>query len=93
MYLKCDNTMTDQNTFYLGYIDELLNLVFNKVIAQPAPFLEELMAMSVPEPLCSQYERPERADVLTSYVSRFSHQSREGLNPTDPLHRDTLFGF
>ncbi|KAK0132594.1 hypothetical protein N1851_032561 [Merluccius polli] len=39
-----------------GYVDEHLNLLFNEVISDPAPFVEELKAVSVPELLCSQYE-------------------------------------
>lgn len=63
-----------QTSFYLGYVDELLNLLFNDVLHDPAPFVEQLKAVSVPEPLCSQYERPEKAQVIENYVSRFSCQ-------------------
>ncbi|XP_049447488.1 uncharacterized protein LOC125897969 [Epinephelus fuscoguttatus] len=54
------------------YVDELLNLLFNKVLHDPAPFVEQLKAVSVPQPLCSQYERPEKGEVIANYVSRFS---------------------
>ena len=43
-------------------------ILFDEVISDPAPFVEELKAVSVPEPLCNQYERPREA----TYVSRFS---------------------
>lgn len=61
-----------KTSFYLGYVDELLNLLFNEVLHDPAPFVEQLKAVSVPQPLCSQYERPEKGEVIANYVSRFS---------------------
>eukprot|EP00064_Thunnus_orientalis_P015639 superscaffoldBa00002940_g15694 len=55
-----------------NYVTELMDLLFNEVVHDPAPFVAELKAVAVPGFLCSQYERPEKADAIDRHVSRFS---------------------
>lgn len=66
----------------LEYVTELMNLLFNEVIHDPAPFVAELKAVAVPRFLCSQYERPEKADAIARHVSRFSWPRGVGTAPT-----------
>lgn len=72
----------------LEYVTELMDLLFNKVIHDPAPFVAELKAVAVPGFLCSLYERPEKAKAKASHVSRFSCSDGVGTAPThgDPPH-------
>lgn len=57
---------------FLEYVDELMDLLFNEVILDPAPFVAEVKAVAVPGFLCEQYQRPEKADAVAGHVSRFS---------------------
>ena len=66
----------------LEYVTELMDLLFNKVIHDPAPFVAELNTVAVPAFLCSQYERPEKADAVARHVSRFSIPGAVGTAPT-----------
>ncbi len=56
----------------LEYVTELMDLLFNEAIHDPAPFVAELKAVAVPGFLCSQYERAQKADAIASHVSRFN---------------------
>ncbi|XP_030269578.1 uncharacterized protein LOC115579945 isoform X2 [Sparus aurata] len=55
-----------------NYVDELMHLVFDVVFHDPAPFVSQLKQIPVPEPLCSQYDRPVKEDVVARFVSRFN---------------------
>ncbi|XP_049440380.1 uncharacterized protein LOC125893646 [Epinephelus fuscoguttatus] len=55
-----------------NYVDELMDLVFDVVFVDPAPYVSQLKQIPVPELLCSQYDRPEKEDVVARYVSRFN---------------------
>ncbi|XP_049895576.1 uncharacterized protein LOC126387059 [Epinephelus moara] len=63
------------------YVSELMDLLFNKVIHDPGTFAAELRAVAVPGFLCSQYERPEKADAIARHVSRFSCPGGVGAAP------------
>ncbi|XP_061599729.1 uncharacterized protein LOC133462479 [Cololabis saira] len=56
------------------YAGDLMDLIFEKVIEDPAPYTTELMEIPVPEDLCAEYERPDREDVIARYVSRFNSE-------------------
>lgn len=58
--------------YFLEYVSELMDFLFNDVILDPAPFVAEMKAVPVPGFLCEQYERPEKADAVANHVSRFS---------------------
>ncbi len=65
------------------YVTELTNLLFNEVILDPAPFVAELKKVAVPDFLCSQYERPVKAEAIANHVSRFSCPGGVGTAPTN----------
>ena len=68
------------------YVTELMDLLFNEVVHDPALFVAELMEVDVPAFLCSQYQRPEKAYAVAMHVSRFSHPGPaldEHSAPTD----------
>ncbi|XP_078028444.1 uncharacterized protein LOC117270027 [Epinephelus lanceolatus] len=54
------------------YVDALLDLIFEKVFQDPAPYVNEVLKLTIPEDLSAQYERPDKLDVIASYVSRFN---------------------
>ncbi|KAJ8369579.1 hypothetical protein SKAU_G00096070 [Synaphobranchus kaupii] len=69
---------------YLGMMcSKLMDLLFNEVISDPAPFVAELLCASVPEPLCAQYERPDKAEAIAGYVSRFSRTGGASVTPAE----------
>ncbi|KAM8733556.1 uncharacterized protein AB9X84_025253 [Acanthopagrus schlegelii] len=57
-------------TFY--YVDALLDLIFEKVFQDPAPYVSEVLKLAIPEDLSAKYERPGKLDIIASYVSRFN---------------------
>ncbi|XP_071377166.1 uncharacterized protein [Centroberyx affinis] len=55
-----------------GYVDNLLQILFNEVLDDPGRFTTELDQLTIPEPLCAQFERPDRDEAVAGFVSRFS---------------------
>ncbi|XP_030250399.1 uncharacterized protein LOC115567705 [Sparus aurata] len=51
------------------YIDALLDLIFEK---DPAPYVNEVLNLTIPEDLLALYERPDNLEIIASYVSRFN---------------------
>ncbi|XP_057201463.1 uncharacterized protein LOC130561273 isoform X2 [Triplophysa rosa] len=64
-----ENTSRPQATTAEGYVDDLLDLIFDEVFVVPAPYVEEVLRIPIPPPLSAEYERPEKEDVSTSRVS------------------------
>ncbi|XP_016346660.1 uncharacterized protein LOC107692211 [Sinocyclocheilus anshuiensis] len=58
------------STFH--YVDNLMDLIFEKVVMDPAPYVDEVLKISTPEDLASQFEKPDKLEVIASYVSRFN---------------------
>ncbi|XP_078025281.1 uncharacterized protein LOC144463759 [Epinephelus lanceolatus] len=54
-----------------GYIDALMELLFHNVLEDPRPYQELLDKISVPEPLCVQFTRPDKQDAVARHKSRF----------------------
>ncbi|XP_034539013.1 uncharacterized protein LOC117812396 isoform X2 [Notolabrus celidotus] len=54
------------------YVDDMLDLVLEKVFVDPSPYTEAVLAAPIPEDLSAQSERPDREEVIASYVSRFN---------------------
>lgn len=52
-----------------GYVADLMNLIFDEV--NPTPYTAALLAIPVPEDLSAQYEKPDKEEVIASFVSRF----------------------
>lgn len=49
-----------------------METVFDKVLVDPVHYLEEILRIPVPPPLCADFERPDKEEVITAMVSRFS---------------------
>ena len=56
----------------LDYVDSLLDLLFNEVTLNPAPYLGKLCEMSIPGPLSVQCERSDKEVAVAGFVSRFN---------------------
>ena len=57
--------------FLLGYTLSLMHLLFEEVVPNPLPYLEERPKIPVPSSLLSQHEHPPLEDAIAAYVSRF----------------------
>ncbi|XP_016362898.1 uncharacterized protein LOC107704481 [Sinocyclocheilus anshuiensis] len=57
-----------------NYVDELLKLVFDEVIMDPSPFVDEMKAIPIPTPLCAEYDRPSKEEAIAHHVSRFNQE-------------------
>lgn len=49
-----------------------MTLLFEKVLPDPFPYMEELHKITVPDSLCTQYDRPSLEEAIAEHVSRFS---------------------
>ncbi|XP_031429046.1 uncharacterized protein LOC105898184 isoform X2 [Clupea harengus] len=56
------------------YVDNLLDLIFQKVFQDPAPYVNEVLKIPIPEDLSAKYAKPDKWEVITSYVSRFNQE-------------------
>ncbi|XP_062241245.1 uncharacterized protein LOC133951358 isoform X2 [Platichthys flesus] len=54
------------------YVDNLLDLIFHEVFQDPAPYVNELLKISKPEDLSAKYKKPDKQEVIASYVSSFN---------------------
>lgn len=74
--------------FFTGYIQELMEVLFQQVFHDPAPYAEMMHSIPIPEPLSSQYDRPSMDEAVAEYLSRFS---RGGVwtRRTSLLHQGT----
>ncbi|XP_063046055.1 uncharacterized protein LOC134440057 [Engraulis encrasicolus] len=55
-----------------GYVDVLMDLILEKVFVNPAPYTDAMKAMRVPEDLSAQFNRPDKEEVIGSFLSRFT---------------------
>ncbi|XP_030222827.1 uncharacterized protein LOC115551293 [Gadus morhua] len=53
------------------YTLSLMHLLFEEVVPNPLPYLEECQQIPVPSSLSSQHERPPLKDAIAAHVSRF----------------------
>ncbi len=53
------------------YVADMMDLIFEKVFVNPTPYNDALLAIPVPEDLSAQYEKPDKEEVIASFVSRF----------------------
>ena len=49
------------------YVDKLLDLIFD-----PAPYVDEVLKIAIPEDLSTQFDKPDKLEVIASYMSRFN---------------------
>ncbi|XP_052464668.1 uncharacterized protein LOC128021464 isoform X1 [Carassius gibelio] len=54
------------------YVDDLLDLIFDKVFVDPAPYVDDVLRIPIPPALCAEYDRPEKEEAISSRVSRFN---------------------
>ncbi|XP_048037922.1 uncharacterized protein LOC125263095 [Megalobrama amblycephala] len=54
------------------YVDDLLDLIFDQVFVDPAPYMEKVLRIPIPPPLCVEYDRPEKEDAISSRASHFN---------------------
>nr|XP_055069990.1 uncharacterized protein LOC129450961 [Misgurnus anguillicaudatus] len=55
-----------------NYVGELMDLIFEKVFEDPVPYEAEVQKIHIPDDLSSQFEKPDRIEVIERYVSRFN---------------------
>ncbi|XP_026130139.1 uncharacterized protein LOC113110263 [Carassius auratus] len=67
-----------------NYVDDLMRLVFEEVIVDPAPFVEELQAIPVPMAISAVFERPSKEEAIARHVSRFSREVAESRHSDQP---------
>lgn len=56
----------------LKYVDDILELVFENVFPDPGPYLQAVLEIPIPDSLSAQFSRPDKASVVSAYVSRFN---------------------
>ncbi|XP_056441077.1 uncharacterized protein LOC130378308 [Gadus chalcogrammus] len=75
LYPKCEHAIrqTSDRSKWLqaGYVDDIMDVIFEEVFPNPTPYREALLEIPVPEPLTAQYEKPDKVVVISSLVSRF----------------------
>ncbi|KAG7454045.1 hypothetical protein MATL_G00263980 [Megalops atlanticus] len=54
------------------YVDEQMDLIFEKVFEDPVPYEAEVQKIPIPDDLSAQFEKPDKMEVIVSYVSRFN---------------------
>ncbi|XP_031418465.1 uncharacterized protein LOC105908557 isoform X2 [Clupea harengus] len=54
------------------YVDNLLDLIFHEVFQDPAPYVNEVLKIPIPADLSAQFEKPDKREVIASYVLRFN---------------------
>lgn len=53
-------------------MDDILDLVFEKVFQDPGSYADEVLKISIPEALSAQLETLDKKEVMDHYVTRFS---------------------
>ncbi|CAB1441516.1 unnamed protein product [Pleuronectes platessa] len=56
------------------YLDNLLDLIFHELF-QLFPSVNEVLKISIPEDLSAKYEKPDKQEVIASYVSIREHSA------------------
>nr|XP_021325191.1 uncharacterized protein LOC101884910 isoform X1 [Danio rerio]XP_021325192.1 uncharacterized protein LOC101884910 isoform X1 [Danio rerio] len=59
-----------------GYVDRLLQLLFDCVLEQPQLFQDKLLQIQVPEHLCTQYGRREKQKAVALHTSRYKSTTK-----------------
>lgn len=49
-------------------MENLLNLIFEKVVMDPTPYVDEVLQICIPEDRTAQFQKPDKLDVIVSYV-------------------------
>ena len=54
------------------YVNDLMDMIMEKVFVDPASYRAEILKINIPPELSSEYEHPDKEEVIASYVSRFN---------------------
>ncbi|XP_076154859.1 uncharacterized protein LOC143138242 [Alosa pseudoharengus] len=54
------------------YVEHLMGFIMGEVFMDPEAYREELLKISIPPDLSSEFEHPEKEEVIANYVSRFN---------------------
>lgn len=57
--------------FLPGYVYNLIAVVFEEIVPNPQPYLEELQKIPIPDDLSSLYYHPPLTEAVAAYTSRF----------------------
>jgi hypothetical protein len=49
-----------------------MGFIMGPVFEDPAAYRDDLLKIHIPPDLCSEFEHPEKEEVIASYVSRFN---------------------
>ena len=58
--------------YQTGYVADMVDLIFEKICVDLAPYTDAVLAIPIPEKLTAQCERPDEEEVIASYVTRFN---------------------
>ena len=50
----------------------MMDMIMEKVFVDPASYRAEILKINIPPELSSEYEHPDKEEVIASYVSRFN---------------------
>ena len=50
--------------FITDHVDKLLDLIFDRVFQELAPYVDEVMKIPIPEDLSAQFEKPDKLEVI-----------------------------
>ena len=53
-------------------MDKLLDLIFDRVSQDLAPYVDEVLKIPIHEDFSAQFEKPDKLEVIAGYVSRFN---------------------
>lgn len=70
-----------KKTYCTGYVDDLLDLIFDEVFVLPAPYVEEVLNIPIPPPLSAE-------DFSTSKVSLYNLEAVWNLYSC-PVHLES----
>lgn len=53
-------------------MDKLLELIFENAVVDPTPYMDDILKISIPKDITSQFDKPDKQEVIDSYMSRFN---------------------
>ncbi|XP_039644212.1 uncharacterized protein LOC120551100 [Perca fluviatilis] len=59
------------------FVDDLIDMIMEKVFVDPSSYRDEILKINIPPDPSSQYEHPDKEEVIASYVSRFNYGGGE----------------
>ena len=59
-------------TEYVNDANDWMDMIMEKVFVDPASYRAEILKINIPPELSSEYEHPDKVEIIISYVSRFN---------------------